>query len=376
MRTSGFPILALLGMVVLGLGALFFATPVVSIVTPPIVLPVVRPQDIGVTAEPVQRQLIQRGVALGLFSEDVSFDYVPLLREVAALGASHVALVVPLYQDHSGSTEIYLHTRFSPSLETTAEVVRAARRIGLEVTLFPIVRLAAPRSGDEWRGNLSPASVSDWFDSYGEKIGDLAALSRSTQVNRLVVGSELSSLDGPDMKQQWEKIIDRTRGLFSGPLLYSANWDHYAKAAVLDLVDEVGVTGYFELSNPLAVNKEDANVSSVVSLERRWRNIRSDLERWLGAREQRQPFIFTEIGYRSRSGSSARPWDEGTAGDVDLAEQARAFESFRRAWTGATSLSGYYVWNWYGFGGPASRGYTPRGKPAVGEVRELLRTVP
>jgi len=40
----------------------------------------------------------QRGVALGLFAEDVSFSYGPLLAEIVALGATHVALVVPLYQ--------------------------------------------------------------------------------------------------------------------------------------------------------------------------------------------------------------------------------------------------------------------------------------
>jgi len=29
-------------------------------------------------------------VALGLFAEDVSFSYAPLLQEIAALGATHV----------------------------------------------------------------------------------------------------------------------------------------------------------------------------------------------------------------------------------------------------------------------------------------------
>ncbi|HEY0710200.1 MAG TPA: hypothetical protein VGG33_25540, partial [Polyangia bacterium] len=84
----------------------------------------------------------QRGVALGLFAEDVSFDYAPLIGEIVALGASHIALVVPLYQDHAASTRLGLHTRFSPTLAATGEAIRAARRVGLEVTLFPIVRLA------------------------------------------------------------------------------------------------------------------------------------------------------------------------------------------------------------------------------------------
>src|SRR5262245_59749855 len=58
----------------------------------------------------------QRGVSLGLFAEDVSFDYTPLLTEIAALGATSVRLVVPIYQEHAASTVLSLHTRFSPGL--------------------------------------------------------------------------------------------------------------------------------------------------------------------------------------------------------------------------------------------------------------------
>ena len=86
-------------------------------------------------------------MALGLFAEDVSFSYAPLLAEIVALGATHVALVVPLYQTDGASVELGLDTRFSPTLETIAETARAAKRDGLEVTIFPIVRLSAPRAG-------------------------------------------------------------------------------------------------------------------------------------------------------------------------------------------------------------------------------------
>jgi len=30
------------------------------------------------------------------------------------------------------------------------------------------------------------------------------------------------------------------------------------------------------------------------------------------------------------------------------------------------------VWNWYGYGGPGTTSYTPRGKPAATTVRQLL----
>jgi hypothetical protein len=309
----------------------------------------------------------QRGMALGLFAEDVSFDYAPLLGEIAALGASHVSLIVPIYQDHAASTSLRLHTRLSPSLAAIAEAVRAARHAGLEVMLFPIVRLAAPRTPDEWRGTLKPADVDAWFASYSEMLGDLAALATLTGATRLAVGSELSSLE--DDLPRWRSLVEKLRALFPGTLVYSANWDHFRDARLLDLVDEAGVVGYFALREP-------GGPSDVAALAAKWRAVAADLATWAIGR--RQPLVLTEVGYRSRAGATATPWDENPGGVPDLEEQRRGFEAFRRAWTDpGPSLPGFkfagaYVWNWYGYGGPGTTGYTPRGKPAAEEVRRLL----
>jgi hypothetical protein len=319
----------------------------------------------------------QRGVSLGLFAEDVSFDYGPLLKEIAELGATHVSLVVPVYQEHGGSTRLSLHTRLSPSLSATAEAIRAARRVGLEVMLFPIVRLSAPRSDREWRGTLAPDDLDAWFASYLEVLGDLAAVAGLTGAARLAIGSELSSLDGEVAR--WTKVIERIRAVFPGTLVYSANWDHYRAARLLDLVDEAGIVAYFELRSRFGA-------TTVEALERRWGELRAEIDGWRAQRKQ--PFVFTELGYRSRAGASAAPWDESSGGEPDLEEQRRAFEAFRRVWTaGATRadasasppgraawpLAGLYIWNWYGWGGPGSISYTPRGKPAAEEVRRILR---
>jgi hypothetical protein len=310
----------------------------------------------------------QRGVALGLFAEDVSFSYAPLLEEIAALGATHVSLVVPIYQAHAASVKLRFHTRLSPTMGATAEAVRAAHRAGLAVTLFPIVRLEAPRAPGEWRGTLAPVDRDAWFDSYQSLLGDLAAVATLTGATRLVVGSELSSLDG-DL-DHWRPLIERIRAVFPGTLVYSANWDHYKETRLFDLVDEAGVVAYFNL-------REKDGPADVEALTNRWRWERAQLEAWRGLGAK--PFVFTEVGYRSRAGSSAEPWNEGPGGTVDLEEQRRAFAAFRRAWTvpakdaRPSPLEGVYIWNWYGYGGPASIGYTPRGKPAVDEIRLLLQ---
>jgi hypothetical protein len=169
----------------------------------------------------------QRGVALGLFSEDVSFSYAPLLAEIVALGATHVALIVPLYQTNGASDDVHLHTRFSPTLEVVADTIRAAARDRLEISLFPIVRLSSPRPG-EWRGTLAPANPERWFRRYGDVLGDLAAVAAVTGAQRLVIGSELSSLDGDVTR--WQPLVEKIRGVFKGSLVYSANWDHYREA--------------------------------------------------------------------------------------------------------------------------------------------------
>jgi hypothetical protein len=311
------------------------------------------------------RQPPQRGVALGLFAEDVSFSYAPLLAEIAALGASHVALVVPLYQAHAASTRLGLHTRLSPGLEAIADAVREARRAGLEVTLFPIVRLSAPRAPGEWRGTLQPANRDAWFASYGEHLGDLASLANLTGATRLVVGSELSTLDS-DLPR-WQHLIELIRAVFPGTLVYSANWDHYREARVFELVDELGVVGYFNL-------REASETADIDALAARWRRIGRELDADLA--DYQKPFVFTEVGYRSRKGATAAPWDESAGGAADAEEQRRGFEAFRQAWTHpltrSTRLDGLYIWNWYGYGGPDTTGYTPRGKPAAATVRQIL----
>lgn len=307
----------------------------------------------------------QRGVALGLFAEDVSFSYEPLLREIAALGASHVALVIPLYQTHGASTELRLHTRLSPSLETIADTVREAQRMDLEVTLFPIVRLSDPRSPNEWRGTLAPSDRDAWFASYGQLVGDLASLATLTGATRLVVGSELSTLDG-DLPR-WKKLIALVRAVYSGTLVYSSNWDHYQDARLFELVDEMGVVGYFDLRGA-------KDPSDVPALAARWRQIERQIESTLARFDK--PFVFTELGYRSRAGATAAPWDESSGGVSDLDEQCRGFEAFRQAWTapeGAHArLDGLYIWNWYGYGGPGTTSYTPRGKPAADVIKKIL----
>jgi hypothetical protein len=330
----------------------------------------------AIAAPPGGEMYRQRGVALGMFAEDVSFSYAPLLKEIAGLGATHVALVVPIYQTNGRTSDLALHTRYSPTLGLLADTVRVARRERLEVTVFPIVRLDDPGPG-EWRGNLAPHDVRAWFVRYGELLGDLAAVAAQTGATRLAIGSELSSLDGK--LDAWRPLVERVRAIYPGRLIYSANWDHFKDVALYDLVDEDGLVAYFPLRSSTRAPLDDA------ALVTAWRGVQANIFEWHRARLQQarsqqtsaidrpHPLVLTEVGYRSRAGATAEPWDESPGGTVDLDEQRRAFAAFRKVWSGAPQLDGVYVWNWYGYGGPTSTSYTPRGKPAAAEIRQLLQ---
>jgi hypothetical protein len=312
---------------------------------------------------------LDRGVSLGLFAEDPGWSYRPLLDEIRALGADHVELVVAWYQKGVASTGIYSHPRFTAPDEAVRRAIRDARAAGLKVLLFPIVRLESPASPKEWRGTLRPSDRAAWFESYRARLIALARLGEKEGATGLSVGSELSTLDGPDAHAEWARTIRAVRRVFSGALTYSGNWDHFRQVALYDLVDQIGLCAYWPLAPAGAID------SSVDDLVRAWRDLRVSLERF--ARARHRPLIFTEVGYLSQRGAAAWPYDEGATQPVDLEEQRRAYEAFRRVWQTAPAglVAGIYFWNWYGWGGATSRGYTPRGKPAAEEIRKLYRSV-
>ncbi|MCA9537368.1 MAG: hypothetical protein KC620_00690, partial [Myxococcales bacterium] len=91
------------------------------------------------------------------------------------------------------------------------------------------------------------------------------------------------------------------------------------------------------------------------------------LRAWAARTNER--YLFTEVGYPALPTAAARPWDYRAAGPVDLAMQQRCYRALFRAWHADPRLAGVYLWNWFGPGGPADPGYSPRGKPALQVIR-------
>lgn len=294
----------------------------------------------------------ERGVALGLFSLDPEWDgYPALVDEAKAHGATHLSVVWVWWQEDLRATRIYAKPRWSATEAQLLETLAHARDQGLHVTLFPIVRLVAPKPG-EWRGRITPDDEDAWWASYDAFILRAAALAAHARVDRLSVGSELLTREG--MRPRWRALIERIRLRHSRlELMYSANWDHFEPVRFWDLVDVAGVTAYYEVG-PVRDPQLDRLIDA-------WKEPRSKL---LAFREGlARPLVVTEVGYPSLQGGLRWPWNETRRASVDLEAQRLGYEAYVRAVGGA--LDGTYFWNWFGFGGSEDGNYTPRGKPAA-----------
>jgi hypothetical protein len=302
----------------------------------------------------------QRGVALGLFGGE-ALEQARGVEEIRALGATDVSLVITWVQDDVRASEVRAQAGYTPPDERIAAAIRQAHALGLRVTLFPLLRLLH-RKPAEWRGVIRPADEARWFASYGVLVEKLAQLARSERAERLCIGSELASLE--DREPAWRELVARTRAAFGGTLLYSANWDRYARVPFWGLVDAIGVSAYWEVIAPA----RHATVEEAVAA---WGPIRARLEAFV--QENGRELVLTEVGYPSVRGGGSWPWNDfldGEAGLEDAETQRRLYDAFTIAWRGSTQLAGVYFWFWVAPGGSGDRGYSPRHKPAEWVIRE------
>ncbi len=300
------------------------------------------------------------GIVLGVFSQEPSYDYTTLLQEIRETGSPWVSLMVNNYQAKNDSNKVAIADARTPPLNRVRVTVRQARALGLRVLLFPILLLQSPED-EEWRGTIAPANRAEWFRSYRTMMNRYAQLAADEGVDLLSIGSEFNSMQGD--ASEWLEVIRQIREIYAGPITYSANWDSLEGVSFMSHLDLVGMTTYFGLSE-----KNDPSVATMVA---NWAPVQADVHEWKTFHGI--PLLFTEVGYPSQDGANQNPWNYYHSTTVDLDEQRDCFDAFAQTWSGDTSLSGVFFYNWFGKGGATDTGYTPRGKPALKIIQKWFR---
>lgn len=290
------------------------------------------------------------GVSLGLFASDPLYDYGSLVEEIDGLGADALLLVVPV--DLADSTASV--PRLGVPLPTLQRTLRQAHAAGLSVSVMPVIDLEVRTHAGDWRGRLAPAEPERFWAAYGAALDRIAVAAESGGAARLVVGSELSSLESD--ADRWEAVIAQARTRFGGRLTYSANWDHHREVPFWDALDEVGVSAYHPV---------DAGP------DRAW----TDALQGARATADGKPLVITEYGYPALASAAERPWDETTGAPSDEALQARLYEAAHRA-LGCAAPAATFAWNWFGLEADPASPFSPRGRPAAAILREHFATDP
>ena len=318
-------------------------------------------------ATPAAAQTV--GMGLGMFASDPDWDYGGLVDEIAELGARDVLVVVPWYQRDVRAVTIQPRPGHSPTLPTVQRTLEQIRAAGLRASVMPIVLLETTDHPKQWRGVVAPElrggpAVDRWFAAYAQFVLAHAVLAERAGAARLVVGSELLSMEGE--RALWLDLIARVRAVFGGRLLYSANWDHFQSVTFWDALDEIGVNGYFRLA-------PDGERPSIDALVAAWEQPLRDLAALRDG--VGLPLLLTEIGYPSNATAAAKPWCRCPAEPVDLGLQADLLDAFTQVLDSHPALpfEAVFLWNWFGHGGPTDTGFTPRGKPAETVLRRWFQ---
>jgi hypothetical protein len=202
------------------------------------------------------------------------------------------------------------------------------------------------RNGADWQA---------WFENYGEYILAHARKAEAAGADMFCVGREL---DRTVLRREadWRALIGHIRGLYHGPLTYSANFDTYRGLAFWDALDFIGVSAYFDVS--------DAPDPSPAELAQGWDRALGPLAEL--SRRFDRPVLLTELGYPAIPGAARAPWREGP-GPADAWLQSRLYEAAFRAASQRPFIVGAFPWLWEGTVEPPFRdpSYSIQGKPAA-----------
>ncbi|MGC8880178.1 MAG: glycoside hydrolase family 113 [Anaerolineae bacterium] len=297
------------------------------------------------------------------------------LQALRATGANWIALIVTGHQDGIAATTIDRTHPSTPTDEDLIHAINLAHSMGLKVMLKPHVDLFNEVPGGPWRGDIGKAFTTEaqwaaWFNAYREFINHYAALAQTHGVEQFCIGTEL--LGTTHRADDWRAVAAGVRAIYKGPIVYAALKEGEETSITWwDTVDYIGVDGYYPLNTNPGVHP------TVEQLEAAWARPKTILAE-LSAK-YRKPILLTEIGYRSRQGCTAKPWDSWETSQLDMEEQANAYEAAFRQLFKEPWLAGMFWWMWSADpfeSGPCDMGYTPAEKPAEDILRRWYGAPP
>lgn len=263
--------------------------------------------------------------------------------------------------------------RWYESQIANIESITITKQLGYKVLLKPHLRLPpqtpnqATKTQSSWRGTFAPKDQADWQiweQEYEQWMIDWANIADELGVEMLCVGTELK-VSVVKRTRFWRQLISKIRSVYSGQLIYSANWDEYKQVKFWEELDYIGVNAYFPIN--------DARVPTTAVAIKSWKRYKKPLKRI--SKKLDMPIIFTEFGYRNIQFAAKTPWQhEKVAATLNNEAQVNLYQAFFETFAPEKWVAGYFLWQWLGIEPYAPNTlFTPQGKPALEVLQQWYR---
>ncbi len=319
--------------------------------------------ELAALAVSVEEKPFQKGAVYTSWVSDELFLPASdlMLVHIRKTGLDSVAIMVPAYQETLESGEIFVNDGpggDTPSIESLRHAVEVCHKLGLRVMIKPHVD---PRT-DEARMNIIPSP--QWFDSYKKFILKYAVFAQEVGAELFSVGTELEATTFETWAPRWDDVINSVRGVYTGKVVYSANWTEYKGVTFWDKMDFIGIDAYFPLTG--------SNEPLAGDLVKAWEKNADEIEAWLNEKGLAgKGVIFTEIGYPSADGANKQPWAAVTDKE-DQAEQADCFDAMFSVLLKRNWFKGYYLWQYFPQERWSPLGFTVKGKKAQSVIEKWV----
>ena len=192
---------------------------------------------------------------------------------------------------------------------------------------------------NSWPGEVEMKSEEDWdkfFESYYRWISHYALMAEMQQVDMLSIGVEFSKAT-LEKEDRWAELIRKLRGIYSGNLIYAANWgEEFENISLWKHLDYIGLNCYYPLANK-EIASQEVLVQGFKDILNKVQRVKSRFNK---------PVIFTEIGFRSIQSPWLQPHAEAGIKEFSERDQAIAYEAVFKALHEHPSIQGILWWKW------------------------------
>jgi hypothetical protein len=241
---------------------------------------------------------------------------------IKSLHANVVSVSFPFFSNRPGTT--IKATNRTPSITQLGQVIVAAERAGLAVTLRPLLdENSIGKSRPIWK----PANLTVWFADYLRFLIPYAELAQRDHVATFIVGAEFTQFSAA---RQWDSLDRALRAVYKGTLAYSNNWTTFEHPMPGN--GGTGVTEMIDAYPPVNL-PDNATPAALMAAWIRW------------ARPLPKGTVFSELGIAALPGAYLHPYRWNPASTALTPQiQVNWFDAACHAVT-ADHTGGLYFWS-------------------------------